>query len=127
MTEQQTVEYLQALLASVTISVIIPLVMVGGLSVFLWWLLWRAQKKDGFDIEFIFIDNDTLRVSPWRLVSLGAFVFSVWYLVADKVGPKSDPQVFRDFLIFWSGTPVAMVLANKWDGRLPFTKGPENG
>lgn len=125
MTTEQTDSYLQALLASVTISVIIPLLMFAILTVALWWLLALAQKKPGFNIEEIFLDDETRRVTPWRVVSLGAFVWSVWYLATDRLSAAPNPQVFRDFLIFWSGTPVAVILANKWDGRLPFAKGPE--
>lgn len=125
MTAEQTATYLQALMASVTISVIIPMIMFSLLTLALWWLLWKAQQKPGFNIEEIFVSDETYKVSPWRVVSLGAFVWSVWYLATDRLSAKPDPQVFRDFLIFWSGTPVAVILANKWDGRLPFAKGPE--
>ena len=51
MNAEQTTTYLQALTASLTISVIIPLVILMLLLLGAWMLLVKAQAKAGFNIE----------------------------------------------------------------------------
>lgn len=117
--------YAEALIASVTIQVIIPLVMFGMMLAAFWYLLHKAQKKADFRIEQIFTDADG-KTSGLAVVTLMAFAYSVWFMTVLALSGKTATQEFLYFLVFWSGAPVAVVLANKWDGRLPWAKGPDS-
>jgi hypothetical protein len=123
MSADQAITYLQALLASVTISVIVPLAMFVLMLGSFWYLLAKAQSKPDFHIEQIFLD-ETGKPSAVPMISLMAFAFSVWYLAVRALSGKPDPQEFLYFLIAWSGAVVMIELAKKWDGRLPWSKGP---
>lgn len=126
MNTEQTVSYLQALMASVTIQVIVPLVMFGLMLIAFWYLLHKAQQKADFHIEQVFIDPLTGKTSAVNVVSLMAFAYSVWYMTVLALSGKVGTQEFFYFLLFWSGAPVALELARKWDGRLPWAKSTDS-
>lgn len=126
MNKEAVVGYAEALVASVTIQVIVPLVMFGLMLAAFWYLLHKAQKKADFHIEQVFVDSATGKTSAVNVVALMAFAYSVWYMTVLAMTGKQGTQEFLYFLLFWSGAPVAMELAKKWDGRLPWAKGPDS-
>lgn len=118
--------YVEALIASVTIQVIIPLVMFGLMLAAFWYLLHKAQKKADFHIEQVFIDPHSGKTSGTAVVTLMAFAYSVWYMTVLALSGKPSTTEFGYFLLFWSGAPVALELAKRWDGRLPWAKGTDS-
>lgn len=126
MNKEAVVGYAEALIASVTIQVIVPLLMFALMLAAFWYLLHKAQKKADFHIEQVFIDPATGKTSAPSVATLMAFAYSVWYMTVLALSGKPGTQEFLYFLLFWSGAPVALELARKWDGRLPWAKGPDS-
>lgn len=117
-------DYAQALMASVTINVIIPLLILVVMMASIWRLVLFAQRKEGFNIERIFLDEEE-KPSAARLIMLMAFAFSCWYLSARVFSGKPDANEFYAFLAAWASSLTLIKLAEKWNGQLPFTKPPQ--
>jgi hypothetical protein len=122
MDNAQIANYTAALLSSVTIRVIIPLVILAVLLAIAWRLLTLAQRKDGFAIEMMLTD-ETSKPSAARFLALMAFAISSWYLAARVFSGTPDPVEYFYYLCAWSGALVFTKFADKWDGSLPFGKG----
>lgn len=122
-TAEQATPYAQALIASVTINVIVPLVILALLMLFIWVLLRAAQSKKDFHIEQVFIDPDTGKVTVSRFTILMAFAISTWYLASDAFGQRT-PELFYAYLAAWSNSLTLLTLAQRWNGVLPFAKVP---
>ena len=124
MNAEQATTYLQALAASLTLSVLIPLVILLLLLALSWSLLAKAQAKEGFSVEEMFRD-DTGKVAASRVLAFFAFAISSWYLAVSVLSGKPDPVLYFYYLSAWSGALVFIKFAEKWDGSLPFGKGPQ--
>lgn len=114
--------YLQALVASVTLNTIIPLMILILLCGFIWRVLALAQRNRGFDITQVF-RNDAGKISGLSFIMLLAFAMSCWYLAVDRLSASPNPLVFLFFLFAWAGSPALLELAKKWNGQLPFAQG----
>lgn len=123
MNVEQATTYAQALIASVTINVIVPLLILALLMLFVWVLLRAAQRKADFHIEQVFMDPETNRVTVSRFTILMAFVLSSWYLATDAFGPRNEHVLFA-YLAAWSNSLTLLTLAQRWNGVLPFAKVP---
>jgi hypothetical protein len=124
-TEQAT-NYLHALMASVTIGVILPGLLLVVLLGFAALVLWRAQSRPDFDIADLLREpsaDGSMKVSTWRFASLMAFAIHSAYFYA-SLFIKPDPELFAWYGVLWGGAPAALLLAEKWNGNLPFAKGP---
>lgn len=117
-------EYLQALLATVTIGVIVPLVILVGLFVFCWWVIHKASEHKHFHIEECLLDHDG-KTSATRLIALMAFAVSSWYIAVMVINRQADAQHFLIYLAAWSGSLVLKEAASRWNGALPLAKGGE--
>jgi hypothetical protein len=127
MTAEQTMTYLQALAASVTIGVILPGLLLMVLLGFAWAVLWKAQQRVDFDIADLLREPDAVgapRVSTWRFCSLMAFSIHSAYFYA-SLFIKPDVELFAWYGVLWGGAPAAIILAGKWNGALPLAKGPQ--
>jgi hypothetical protein len=124
--KEAIVGYAEALVASVTIQVIVPLLMFLMMLAAFWYLLHKAQKKTDFHIEQVFIDPATGKTSAQSVATLMALAYSVWYMTVLALSGKQGTQEFFYFLLFWSGAPVALEVARKWDGRLPWAKSTDS-
>jgi len=126
MNADQATNYLHALVASVTIGVILPAVLLVVLLGFAAGVLWRAQKRPDFDIADLLREpgpDGVMRVSTWRFSSLMAFAIHSAYFYA-SLFIKPDPELFAWYGVLWGGAPAALILAENWNGNLPFSKGP---
>lgn len=121
MNTEQARSYLEALVASVTIGVILPALLLVVLLSFVGFILWRAQGRQDFDIADL-LKDDTNKISTWRFVALMAFALHSAYFYATLFN-KPDPEMFLWFAVIWGGTPASIILAEKWNGVLPFARG----
>jgi len=121
MNQEQATSYLQALMATVTINVIVPILILVALLVVIMRLLVMAQRKPDFNIELM-LQDDAGKPSAVRFLSLMAFAISSWYLAVRVLSGKPDPQEYLYYLIAWSGALVFVKFADKWNGSLPFGK-----
>lgn len=123
MNQQQIQGYFEALVASVTIGVIVPLFMFVVMIGIFWRLVVMAQRKPDFHIEQIFLGDDN-RASVARFIMVMAFAFSCWYLAVGRVNTPSDWD-FPAFLAAWANSLTFVKLAERWNGVLPFAKTPQ--
>lgn len=127
MNAEQAATYAQALLATVTIGVILPALLLVVLLGFAGFVLWRAQSRADFDIADLIREQQadgTYRVSTWRFCSLMAFAIHSAYFYASLFS-KPDPELFWAYGLLWGGAPAALLLAERWNGNLPFSRGPQ--
>ena len=117
-------EYLQALLATVTIGVIVPLIILAGLFIFVWWVIHKAARHKDFRVHECLLDHDG-KVSATRLIALMAFAVSSWYIAVQVINRQPAETEFLIYLLAWSGSLVLKEAASKWSGVLPFAKGGE--
>lgn len=121
MTAAQQAEYLQALLASVTIQVLVPglmfLLMVG---VFVW-VVWRAQTRDDFDASQ-FLRDDAGRLSSVRLFAFVSLGVHTWVVAVETMGSRITPDQMLIYALTWSGSLVLAEAVHKWNGVLPWAK-----
>lgn len=122
MNTEQLQTYLATLASSVTIGVIIPILILMGITAMIWVLISRAQKDESFDIANTLRD-EAGKESAARILSFGAFAVSSWALA---VTVFSLTQYFIEamlyYLVFWSGAQVVVKFAEKWNGTLPWSK-----
>lgn len=100
----------------------VVLILLAGLAL----MLWRAQRSGKLDMAQMFHDTEG-RASGGKFAILGAWIISSWFLMAAMVSKLSDMVLIACmgiYLLFWSGAPIALELVRKWDGRLPWSKGP---
>jgi hypothetical protein len=119
---QDLTAYGAALLSSVTIRVLIPLLILFVLLGIAWRLLTLAQRKAGFNIEQMFTDEQG-KASAARFLAMMAFAISSWALAVQVFAATLTPELFFYYLAAWSGALVFTKFADKWDGSLPFGKG----
>lgn len=121
---EQFSTYLQALAASFTVGVIIPLVILFAMMFFIWRMLSTAQRNHEFRIHEIFCD-EAGKASAARFLMLMSFGYSCYYLTAGLIAGKPDPLFFLGFLAAFANSLAFVKLAEKWDGQLPFTRKPD--
>lgn len=119
----QLTVYAQALIASVTIGVIVPLVILVLMLAGIWRLVILAQRKGDFQVQQVFTDPETGKVTVSRFTILMAFAISTWYLAVDAFAGQKTPEFFYAYLAAWSNSLTLLTLAQRWDGALPFAKG----
>jgi hypothetical protein len=121
MNTDQVKTYLAALASSLTIGVLIPILILLLITAMIWLLISRAQRDPGFDIANTLRD-EAGKESSVRVLTFGAFAVTSWgYAVSAFALPQYFSDVTLYYLAFWSGSPVALELAKKWDGRLPWS------
>lgn len=123
MNAEQILTYLQALAASVTINVIVPLVILAAMMVAVWRLIMFAQRKPDFNIEGIFLDDDR-KASCARFLMLLAFAYSCWHLAVGRLTNTLQPWEFPAFLAAFANSLTLIKMAERWNGVLPFAKSP---
>lgn len=116
-TVEQVTNYAQALLAQVTIGVIVPLVILASLALAIWILLARAARTPGFRLADMLVD-ETGKASSSRLIAFGTWAMTSWALAVVVLGqPNLLVEALVTYLIFWSGGAVATAIARmKWGG-----------
>lgn len=123
MNAEQLSTYAQALLASVTINVVVPLFILGAMMFAVWRLVVYAQRKPNFNIEGIFLD-DTGKPSCARFLMLLAFAYSCWHLAVGRLTGTLGPWEFPAFLAAFANSLTLVKMAERWNGVLPFAKPP---
>lgn len=104
MTDSALQTYLTALISSLTIGVIIPLLILGLVVWVMWALLSRAQSQAGFEISEVFLD-ETGKVSSERLLMFLSWAASTWVLaVVIFALPQHVIEAYVTYLGVWGIT-----------------------
>jgi hypothetical protein len=99
--------YFEALLSSLTISVIIPLLILGLAVWLIWTLLARAQSDADFNISDVLRD-ETNKVSSDRLLLFASWAVSSWVLaVVVFAMPNVLVEAYVTYLGVWGATSGA--------------------
>lgn len=121
MNAEQAAIYLQALLASVTIQVLVPglmfLLMVG---VFMW-VVWRSQARDDFDASQ-FLRDDAGKLSSVRLFAFISLGVHTWVIAVETMASRITPDQMLIYALTWSGSLVLAEAVGKWNGILPWAR-----
>jgi hypothetical protein len=99
----------------------LPALMLGVLLVGFLASLVLVQRRPNFDFAEMYKD-DAGKVSASRVLSVGAWVASTWYVMQDMMDGVPTPEVFWGYCIVWSAAKVLDKAAEKWNGSLPFGK-----
>lgn len=121
MTAEQGANYLQALIASVTIQVLVPglmfLLMVG---VFMW-VVWRSQRRADFDASQ-FLRDDAGKLSSVRLFAFVSLGVHTWVIAVETMAARITPDQMLIYSVTWSGSLVLAEAVGKWNGVLPWAR-----
>lgn len=126
MNTEQATTYLQALMASVTIGVIVPLLMFLTMVCVFVWVIVLAQRRSDFDASQ-FLRDDAGRLSSLRLFAFIACAVHTWVIAVETMGSRITVDQMAVYAVTWSGSLVLARFADKWDGSLPWAKGGGSG
>lgn len=106
----------------ITAGIAIPSLMLLFMLVLLTYVLLMAQRRPDFDIAQV-LKDDQGKLSAMRAFAFVALGVSCWVIATLTLKGTLTPDYFLYFLVCWANTPVAMVLAQRWDGSLPMGRG----
>jgi hypothetical protein len=118
--------YLEALVSSLTVGVMMPLLIM-GLAVFLMWvLIARAQKDPAFNIAEVLLDAQG-KASSERILTIGTWVVSSAVLTIIIFAlPNIVTEAYLTYLGFWCATASGKAfIQHKYgvpDGAPPATE-----
>jgi hypothetical protein len=115
-------DYLQALIASVTIGIVIPGLMLGIMISLFIWVLFSAQKKGNFDASQFLRDDEGV-LSSVRLFAFIAVSVHTWVIAVETMASRITPDQMMIYAITWSSSLVLKGAVEKWNGSLPWAKG----
>lgn len=125
MMQQQVASYFEALMASVTINVIIPLVMFLTMFGLFLWVLVKAQRTNArnehFDVSQ-FLRDDAGKLSSVRLFAFVALCVHTWAIAVECVNARLTENHMVVYAVTWSSSLILKGAVEKWDGRLPWAK-----
>lgn len=103
----------------------VPLLTLALMLFVSFWMLWCAARKPEAFVGKMLQDPDD-KPSALRLVILWGFMFASWTLMRDALRPEGvDTTVFAIYVGATFGTPIAGKFLERWNGALPFQKGPQ--
>lgn len=114
---------IKAVTGGLTIQLLLPATMLGLLFMLFAVIFIRAQGRPDFDFADM-LRGDDGKVSPWRFFAFGAFSFSTWVLMSEVLNARLTDQLLWSYSITWAGSPSLLKFVEKWNGSLPFAKGP---
>lgn len=109
-------EYAQALLASVSINVLVPLtafLLIFGMFV---WVLVRSQRRDDFDASE-FLRDETGKLSKGGLFAFIACATHTWALMVETINARLTVEFVAVYAVTWSGSLVLLEGIKAWKGK----------
>lgn len=89
------------------------LALIAGVT----WLGWKAQKERN-DIDFADVFRDERGKVTWsRFGAIGSFIASTWVLISYASMKIMPNELYFGYLLFWSGSAVAIKALEVWSGR----------
>jgi hypothetical protein len=122
MTAEQGASYLQALIASVTIQVIVPGAMFGLMVGVFVWVVAKAQKREDFDASQ-FLRDDAGKLSSVRLFAFVSLGVHTWVIAVETMASRITSDQMTIYAVTWSGSLVLAEAVGKWNGVLPWARG----
>jgi hypothetical protein len=96
--------YFEALLSSLTVGVVMPLLIMGLAVALMWILIARAQKDPNFNIAEVLLDEQN-KASSERILTIGTWVVSSATLTIIIFAlPNVVVEAYVTYLGFWCAT-----------------------
>jgi hypothetical protein len=116
MNQEQATTYLQALMATVTVNVIVPLIAFALIFGMFVWVLFTAQRRSDFDASE-FLRDDKGKLSSARLFAFVACAAHTWALMVETINARLTTELVAVYAITWSGSLVLLEAIKAWKGR----------
>jgi cbb3-type cytochrome oxidase subunit 3 len=110
------------LLGEVQVKDLVALTILFGQLVLLLYILYRAQKRKDFDAAN-FLKDESGKESATRAFAFVCLAVMSWGFAMLIFLDRMTEYYFLVFGALWAGTPVAMEMAKRWNGSLPFGGG----
>ena len=102
----------------------VPLMALFIMLFMSFWMLFCAARRPDSLLGKMMQDGEG-KPSVMRLVTLWGFNISSWVVMRDTMRPEGvDVSVFGIFVAATFGGPIAGKLLERWNGYMPWTKGP---
>lgn len=103
----------------------VPLILLGLLMFASLWMLVCASRSPNGTVGRM-LQDENAKASVLRLTVLWGFIVASWVVMKDTLRPEGvDRWVFAIYVAGTFGAHVAVKLGEKWNGTLPWSKGPE--
>lgn len=116
MNKEQAATYFEALMASVTINVIVPLAAFGLIFGMFVWVLFRAQKRDNFDAGE-FLRDETGKLSKGGLFAFVACATHTWAMMVETINARLTVEFATVYALTWSGSLILLEAVKAWKGK----------
>lgn len=110
-------DYLEALIASVTINTIVPLTAFGLIFGMFAWVLFKAQARSDFDASQ-FLRDDTGKLSKAGLFAFIACAAHTWALMVETINARLTVEFSAVYALTWSGSLVLLEAVKAWKGKV---------
>lgn len=117
--------FFKSIIGGLTVQLLLPAMLLLALLLVMMFVLWRAQKRADFDLaNMLRQGNADGKESAAQLAILTAMAMSSWVLMSETLNSRLTENLWWGYLITWSGSPALLEVARRWNGALPFAKGP---
>lgn len=101
--------------ADFTFDKLTPLITLLGMAAMFVWVLFKAQKGEGFDASQ-FLRDDAGKLSASRLFAFVACMTHTWVVFVRTLNSKIDVQELALYAVTWSGSLVLLQGIEAWRG-----------
>lgn len=101
----------------------LPTIVLALLFVLGVFVMWKAQRKDGFDFGNMLRDENG-KESGVRLGVLVSLAISSWWIVYLALHNILGTYEQLLYLGTWSGAAIVAKVIEKWDGTGPWSRKP---
>lgn len=107
--------YFEALMASMTINVFIPLVAFVLIFAMFVWVLFVAQRGDNFDASQ-FLRDDSGKLSKGGLFAFVACATHTWVIMVETINARLTVEMAALYCVTWSGSLLILEGIRAWRG-----------
>lgn len=117
--------FYKSIISGLSVQLILPALLLLALLLVMMFVLWRAQKREDFDLANMLRQGSADgKESGAQLAILISVAMSSWVLMSETLNARLTDGLWYGYLITWSGSPALLLVAQRWNGVLPFSKPP---
>lgn len=111
--------YLAALASALSVNTLVPLAAFMLIFGLLCWVVFRAQKSDGFDAAEFLRDESSGKLSKGGLLGFIACAAHTWALMVETINARLTVEFTAVYALTWSGSLVLLEFIKAWKARGP--------